>query len=127
MHIYIFSFLNICYNNDRKFKYFFRNNHPTIHTNLYIFRLFFFRFLYQTMFGFFTLLLDLNVNGEHCGQSLNKKKKKFLEMLRKLVYPFKNDIFFCYHQIYKSLMTKNQKVEYINSVNVFNTSIQYLL
>ena len=105
MHIYIFSFLNICYNNDRKFKYFFRNNHPTIHTNLYILG-YFFRFLYQTMFGFFTLLLDLNVNGEHCGQSLNKK---FLEMLRKLVYPFKNDIF-CYHQIYKSLMTKIRKL-----------------
>jgi hypothetical protein len=41
MHIYIFSFLNICYNNDRKFKYFFRNNHPTIHTNLYILGYFF--------------------------------------------------------------------------------------
>jgi hypothetical protein len=31
------------------------------------------------MFGFFTLLLDLNVNGEHCGQSLNKKIPRDVE------------------------------------------------
>jgi hypothetical protein len=58
MHIYIFSFLNICYNNDRKFKYFFRNNHPTIHTNLYILGYFFpfplpndVRIFFYTAFG----------------------------------------------------------------------------
>jgi hypothetical protein len=126
MHIYIFSFLNICYNNDRKFKYFFRNNHPTIHTNLYIFRLFFFRFLYQTMFGFFYTAF-----GSQCkrGTLRSIPQQKIPRDVEKVGLPIQKRyfFFFIYHQIYKSLMTKNQKVEYINSVNVFNTSIQYLL
>jgi hypothetical protein len=106
MHIYIFSFLNICYNNDRKFKYFFRNNHPTIHTNLYILGYFFPFPLPNDVRIFFTLLLDLNVNGEHCGQSLNKKIPRDVE---KVGLPIQKRYFFCYHQIYKSLMTKKSE------------------
>jgi hypothetical protein len=110
MHIYIFSFLNICYNNDRKFKYFFRNNHPTIHTNLYILGYFFPFPLPNDVRIFYTAF------GSQCKRGTLRsipQQKKFLEMLRKLVYPFKNDIFFCYHQIYKSLMTK-KKIRKLN-------------
>lgn len=105
MHIYIF-FLDICYNNDRKFKYYLRNNHPKIHTNLYILG-FFFSFLYQTMFGFFHTAF-----GPQCIRGIlrsSPQQKIFSRDVEKVGLPIQKQHFFCYHQIYKSSMTKKSE------------------